>query len=199
MSRLLRGPVPTEFPCSVMEMYEDGTGIVEVPDIFTREVLVETVTDEDGVEIPVYESEVYEPDFSAYEEVTWADVKTLILFDFKVGETLYTFRNSPGATHVGIEDEVICIRDYPAFVYRTVDQGAAIEHIGHYRRLRHPTVPPLKLSGDTFYVGSLEDYDDTPFQDATDPSISLTLADIELWKDGAYVKNYARPRPVEEV
>ena len=30
-------------------------------------------------------------------------------------------------------------------------------------------------------------------------STSLTLADIELWKDGAYVKNYARPRPVEEV
>lgn len=48
-------------------------------------------------------------------------------------------------------------------------------------------------------VAPLEDYDDTPFQDATDPSISLTLADIELWKDGAYVKNYARPRPVEEV
>ena len=199
MSRLLRGPVPAEFPCSVIEMYEDGTGIVEVPDIFTREVLVETVTDEDGVEIPIYDLEVFEPDLSAYEEVTWAEVKTLILFDFKIGNTLYTFRNSPGATHAGVEDEVICIRDYPTFVYHTVDQGAAIEHIGHYRRLRHPTVPPLKLSGDTFYVGSLEDYDDTPFRDATDPSTSLTLADIELWKDGAYVKNYARPWPVEEV
>lgn len=199
MSRLLRGPVPAEFPCSVMEMYEDGTGIVEVPDIFTREVLVETVTDEDGVEIPVYESEVYEPDFSAYEEVTWAEVKTLIHFDFKVGETLYTFRNAAGATLAGIEDTVICIRDYPAFTYRTADQGVTVERVGHYRRLRHPTVPPLKLSGDTFYVGGLEDYDDTPFQDATDPSISLTLADIELWKDGAYVKNYARPRPMEEV
>ena len=199
MSRLLRGPVPAEFPCSVIEVYDDDTGIVEVPDIFTRLIQTGVVEDDDGIEIPIYDHEVFEPDLSAYEEVTWAEVKTLILFDFKIGNTLYTFRNSPGATHAGIEDEVICIRDYPAFVYRTVDQGAAIEHIGHYRRLRHPTVPPLKLSGDTFYVGSLEDYDDTPFQDATDPSTSLTLADIELWKDGAYVKNYARPRPMEEV
>ena len=31
------------------------------------------------------------------------------------------------------------------------------------------------------------------------PSTSLTLADIELWKDGTYVKNYTCPRPVEEV
>ncbi|MDR9817628.1 MAG: hypothetical protein RJR34_12870 [Candidatus Methanoculleus thermohydrogenotrophicum] len=39
---------------------------------------------------------MFEPDLSAYEEVTWAEVKTLIHFDFKIGNTLYTFRNSRG-------------------------------------------------------------------------------------------------------
>lgn len=191
--KVLVDGIPDGIPYSVLEVQGDVM-IIETPDVFIRTV---EVYDEE-TETTTYETEVWEPDLSMCEPASWADVTNLLHFDFRIGEILYTYGNTPGATYAGIADGVICIRDYPAFAYRTVDRGAEIERVGHYRRLRHPTVPPLRVAGDRFYIHTPEDYDDQEIRIATDPAMTATLADIELWRDGAYVRNYSRPRPEGE-
>ncbi len=198
-------PLPEGVSYSVIE--SDGeTAILEIPETFTRMVFLEMAempsTDEEGVttaiEVPTYVEEEWEPDLSMCEPVTWEDVSQLIHFDLMIGQTLYTFRNTPGAVPAALDDEHrICLREYVTFPYHIRTNDTITPMTGCYMQKRHPTVPPLHLQGDRLYIYTPEDYDNVPVQDATGLSDGLTLASIKLYRDGQYVKHYARPAPEE--
>ena len=144
--------------------------------------------DEEGNEIetqnPVYETITVDMDtFSS--PATWDEIQNVLHFDFKIKDRLYTFGNTPGAIKVGLQDSIICRTVYEPVTINYGDRGIITQRQSYIKRLEMPTEPPLLVINGTFTVQNNND----EFVEQYSKE-QMTLEDIELYRNGEYIKNF---------
>lgn len=144
--------------------------------------------DEEGNEIevqnPVYETITVDMDiFSS--PATWDEIQNVLHFDFKIKDRLYTFGNTSGTIKVGLQDSIICRTVYEPVMINYGDRGNITQKQSYIKRLVTPTEPPLLVINGVFTVQN--NYDEFVEQYSKE---QMTLEDIELYRDGVFIKNY---------
>ncbi len=143
---------------------------------------------EEGNEIemqnPIYETFTVDMDSFSL-PATWDEIQNVLYFDFKIKDRLYTFGNTPGAIKVGLQDSIICRTVYEPVMINYGDRGNIMQKQSYIKRFEMPTVPPLLVINGAFTV---QNNNDVFVEQYTKEQ--MTLEDIELYRDGVFIKNY---------
>ena len=171
---------PEEYNVAYLDVAETYQAIVDYETIISY--------DEEGNEVevqnPIYETvEVDMDSFSL--PATWDEIQNVLHFDFKIKDRLYTFGNTPGAIKVGLQDSIICRTVYEPVMINYGDRGNITQKQSYIKRLVTPTEPPLLVINGVFTVQN--NYDEFVEQYTKE---QMTLEDIELYRDGVFIKNY---------
>jgi hypothetical protein len=171
---------PEEYNVAYLDVAETYQAIVDYETIISY--------DEEGNEVevqnPIYETvEVDMDSFSL--PATWNEIQNVLHFDFKIKDRLYTFGNTPGAIKVGLQDSIICRTVYEPVMINYGDRGNITQKQSYIKRLVTPTEPPLLVINGVFTVQN--NYDEFVEQYTKE---QMTLEDIELYRDGVFIKNY---------
>jgi len=116
---------------------------------------------------------------------TWDEIQNVLHFDFKIKDRLYTFCNTPGAIKVGLQDSIICRIVYEPVTINYGDKGNITQKQSYIKRFEMPTVPPLMVVNGMF---TLQNDSNVFIEQYTKEQ--MTLEDIELYRDGEYIKNF---------
>lgn len=169
---------------------EYNVAYLDVAETYQAIVDYETIIsyDEEGNEVevqnPIYETvEVDMDSFSL--PATWDEIQNVLHFNFKIKDRLYTFGNTPGAIKVGLQDSIICRTVYEPVMINYGDRGNITQKQSYIKRLVTPTEPPLLVINGAFTVQN--NYDEFVEQYTKE---QMTLEDIELYRDGVFIKNY---------
>ena len=171
---------PEEYNVAYLDVAETYQAIVDYETIISY--------DEEGNEVemqnPIYETvEVDMDSFSL--PATWDEIQNVLYFDFKIKDRLYTFGNTPRAIKVGLQDSIICRTVYEPVMINYGDRGNITQKQSYIKRLVTPTVPPLLVINGAFTV---QNNNDVFVEQYTKEQ--MTLEDIELYRDGVFIKNY---------
>lgn len=163
-----------DFPFSVIEAQDDGT-IIEVPTTkVVKSTVIEEQLNEEGevVEVEVEVSSIVEIDTAQIGvPATWGDVNNPLYFDFKIGDTVYSWAPKPGTRKVGITQT----GEIGIVTYKQIRINGCRSNI---RKVISPKFTPLKLEGCKFTINGVC-RPEQQFIDATDGSIK-TMDDILL-------------------
>jgi len=177
----------------VNELEEPETYNVAYLDIAeTYQAIVDYETiisyDEEGNEVevqnPIYETFTVNMDTFSL-PATWDEIQNVLHFDFKIKDRLYTFGNTPGAIKVGLQDSIICRTVYEPVTINYGDKGNITQKQSYIKRFEMPTVPPLMVVNGMFTLQN----DSNVFIDQYTKE-QMTLEDIELYRNGEYIKNF---------
>ena len=171
---------PEEYNVAYLDVAETYQAIVDYETIISY--------DEEGNEVevqnPIYETvEVDMDSFSL--PATWDEIQNVLHFDFKIKDRLYTFCNTPGAIKVGLQDSIICRTVYEPVTINYGDKGNITQKQSYIKRFEMPTVPPLMVVNGMFTLQN--DNDEFIEQYSKE---QMTLEDIELYRNGIFIKNY---------
>jgi hypothetical protein len=171
---------PEEYNVTYLDVAETYQAIVDYETIISY--------DEEGNEVevqnPIYETvEVDMDSFSL--PATWDEIQNVLHFDFKIKDRLYTFGSTSGAIKVGLQDSIICRTVYEPVMINYGDRGSIIQKQSYIKRLVTPTEPPLLVINGVF---TLQNNNDEFVEQYTKEQ--MTLEDIELYRDGVFIKNY---------
>lgn len=171
---------PEEYNVAYLDVAETYQAIVDYETIISY--------DEEGNEVeiqnPIYETvEIDMDSFSL--PATWDEIQNVLYFDFKIKDRLYTFCNTPGAIKVGLQDSIICRTVYEPVMINYGDRGNIIQKQSYIKRFVTPTEPPLLVINGAFTV---QNNCDVFVEQYTKEQ--MTLEDIELYRDGVFIKNY---------
>lgn len=171
---------PEEYNVVYLDVAETYQAIVDYETIISY--------DEEGNEVevqnPIYETvEVDMDSFSL--PATWDEIQNVLHFDFKIKDRLYTFGNTSGAIKVGLQDSIICRTVYEPVMINYGDRDNITQKQSYIKRLVTPTEPPLLVINGVFTVQN--NYDEFVEQYTKE---QMTLEDIELYRDGVFIKNY---------
>lgn len=171
---------PEEYNVAYLDVAETYQAIVDYETIISY--------DEEGNEVevqnPIYETvEVDMDSFSL--PATWDEIQNVLHFDFKIKDRLYTFCNTPGAIKVGLQDSIICRIVYEPVMINYGDRGNITQKQSYIKRFVTPTEPPLLVINGAFTVQNNNDV----FVEQYTKEL-MTLEDIELYRDGVFIKNY---------
>ena len=177
----------------VNELEEPETYNVAYLDIAeTYQAIVDYETiisyDEEGNEVevqnPIYETFTVNMDTFSL-PATWDEIQNVLHFDFKIKDRLYTFCNTPGAIKVGLQDSIICRTVYEPVTINYGDRGIITQKQSYIKRFEMPTEPPLLVINGTFTVQN----NNNEFVEQYSKE-QMTLEDIELYRNGEYIKNF---------
>ena len=163
---------------------------LDVAETYQAIVDYETIIsyDEEGNEVevqnPIYETFTVDMDSFSL-PATWDEIQNVLYFDFKIKDRLYTFRNTPGAIKVGLQDSIICRTVYEPVTINYGDKGNITQKQSYIKRFEMPTVPPLMVVNGMF---TLQNNNDVFVEQYTKEQ--MTLEDIELYRNGEYIKNF---------
>jgi hypothetical protein len=171
---------PEEYNVTYLDVAETYQAIVDYETIISY--------DEEGNEVevqnPIYETvEVDMDSFSL--PATCDEIQNVLHFDFKIKDRLYTFGSTPGAIKVGLQDSIICRTVYEPVMINYGDRGNITQKQSYIKRLVTPTEPPLLVINGVF---TLQNNNDEFVEQYTKEQ--MTLEDIELYRDGVFIKNY---------
>lgn len=169
---------------------EYNVAYLDVAETYQEFVDYETIIsyDEEGNEVevqnPIYE--IVEVDMDVFSlPATWDEIQNVLYFDFKIKDRLYTFCNTPGAIKVGLQDSIICRTVYEPVMINYGDRGNITQKQSYIKCLVTPTKPPLLVINGVFTLQN--NYDEFVEQYTKE---QMTLEDIELYRDGVFIKNY---------
>lgn len=171
---------PEEYNVAYLDVAETYQAIVDYETIISY--------DEEGNEVevqnPIYETvEVDMDSFSL--PATWDEIQNVLYFDFKIKDRLYTFGNTPGAIKVGLQDSIICRTIYEPVTINYGDKGNITQKQSYIKRFEMPTVPPLMVVNGMFITQNNNDEFIEQYSKE-----QMTLEDIELYRNGEYIKNF---------
>ncbi len=172
------------------ESEEYNVAYLDVAETYQAIVDYETIIsyDEEGNEVevqnPIYETFTVDMDSFSL-PATWDEIQNVLYFDFKIKDRLYTFGNTPGAIKVGLQDSIICRTVYEPVTINYGDKGNITQKQSYIKRFEMPTVPPLMVVNGMF---TLQNNNDVFVEQYTKEQ--MTLEDIELYRNGEYIKNF---------
>ena len=171
---------PEEYNVAYLDVAETYQAIVDYETIISY--------DEEGNEVevqnPIYETFTVDMDSFSL-PATWDEIQNVLHFDFKIKDRLYTFCNTPGAIKVGLQDSIICRTVYEPVTINYGDRGIITQRQSYIKRLEMPTEPPLLVVNGMF---TLQNDNDEFVEQYTKEQ--MTLEDIELYRNGEYIKNF---------
>jgi len=171
---------PEEYNVAYLDVAETYQAIVDYETIISY--------DEEGNEVevqnPIYETFTVDMDSFSL-PATWDEIQNVLHFDFKIKDRLYTFCNTPGAIKVGLHDSIICRTVYEPVTINYGDKGNITQKQSYIKRFEMPTEPPLMVVNGMF---TLQD-DNNVFVEQYSKE-QMTLEDIELYRNGEYIKNF---------
>lgn len=171
---------PEEYNVAYLDVAETYQAIVDYETIISY--------DEEGNEVevqnPIYETFTVDMDSFSF-PATWDEIQNVLHFDFKIKDRLYTFCNTPGAIKVGLQDSIICRTVYEPVMINYGDKGNIIQKQSYIKRFVTPTEPPLLVINGAFTV---QNKNDEFVEQYTKEQ--MTLEDIELYRNGEYIKNF---------
>lgn len=172
------------------ESEEYNVAYLDVAETYQAIVDYETIIsyDEEGNEVevqnPIYETFTVDMDSFSL-PATWDEIQNVLYFDFKIKDRLYTFGNTPGAIKVGLQDSIICRTVYEPVTINYGDKGNITQKQSYIKRFEMPTVPPLMVVNGMFITQNNND----EFVEQYSKE-QMTLEDIELYRNGEYIKNF---------
>ena len=171
---------PEEYNVAYLDVAETYQAIVDYETIISY--------DEEGNEVevqnPIYETFTVDMDSFSL-PATWDEIQNVLHFDFKIKDRLYTFCNTPGAIKVGLQDSIICRTVYDPVTINYGDRGIITQRQSFIKRLEMPTEPPLLVVNGMF---TLQNNNDEFVEQYSKEQ--MTLEDIELYRNGEYIKNF---------
>ncbi len=171
---------PEEYNVAYLDVAETYQAIVDYETIISY--------DEEGneveMQIPIYETFIVDMDSFSL-PATWDEIQNVLHFDFKIKDRLYTFCNTPGAIKVGLQDSIICRIVYEPVTINYGDKGNITQKQSYIKCFEMPTVPPLMIVNGMFTLQN----DSNVFIDQYTKE-QMTLEDIELYRNGEYIKNF---------
>ena len=171
---------PEEYNVAYLDITETYQAIVDYETIISY--------DEEGNEVevqnPIYETFTVDMDSFSL-PATWDEIQNVLHFDFKIKDRLYTFCNTPGAIKVGLQDSIICRTVYDPVTINYGDRGIITQRQSYIKLFGMPTEPPLLVVNGMFTLQN--DNDEFVEQYSKE---QMTLEDIELYRNGEYIKNF---------
>ena len=171
---------PEEYNIAYLDVAETYQAIVDYETIISYD----EESNEVEVQIPIYVTFTVDMDSFSL-PATWDEIQNVLYFDFKIKDRLYTFGNTPGAIKVGLQDSIICKTVYEPVTIIYGDKGNITQKQSYIKRFEMPTVPPLMVVNGMF---TLQNDSNVFIEQYTKEQ--MTLEDIELYRDGEYIKNF---------
>ena len=171
---------PEEYNVAYLDVAETYQAIVDYETIISY--------DEEGNEVevqnPIYETFTVDMDSFSL-PATWDEIQNVLHFDFKIKDRLYTFCNTPGAIKVGLQDSIICRTVYEPVTINYGEKGNITQKQSYIKRFEMPTEPPLMVVNGMFNTQNNNDEFIEQYSKE-----QMTLEDIELYRNGEYIKNF---------